>query len=221
MGMTSHDSNCIWTKEELDIFRDGFFHLKKRAVNLLILLSESKEQIKELKTKCRESKVIISTQGCKLSEQKKQNMKLNATIRELRKDLEFSEERIQKMWNIEAQLRDQNQFLKTELEEERRELNKARSMCTKLDKLLKKQKKETSFGYMQQENILKAKHSHAVEQLEKESKALKEELEKERNNHRLTQAALQQLRKHFANIQSAASSEQFLDIAEIDNFVSS
>ena len=219
--MTSHGNSCIWTKEELELFRDGFFHLKKRAVHLLILLSESKEQIKELKTKFRESKAIISAQGCKLNEQKKQCMRLNATVKELRKDLEFSEERFQKMLTVEAQLRDQNKFLKTELEEERRELNKTRSLCTKLDKLFKKQKKETSFGYMQQENILKAKHLHTVEKFEKESKELREDLEKERNNHRLTQAALQQLRKHFANMQSTASSEQFLDVAEIDYFVSS
>ena len=173
----------------------------------MILLSESKKQIKDLKEKCRDNKITISSQISKLSEQKKQNMKLNATIKELREDVKFSDERIQQMLKIEAQLKDQNQFLKVELEDERKELTRLRELCTNLDKMLKKQKKEIAFGYMQQENVLKAKHMHAFEKLEKESNELRKELEKERNNHRLTKVALEQLRKHFANMDSAMSSQ--------------
>ena len=217
--LTSKENGCLWTKEELDIFRDGYFNLKKRAVHLLFLLSESRTQIKELKGKCRESKIKISNQEHLLSEQKKQNLKLNATIKELRTDHEFSDKKIQSMMKLEAQLKDQNKFLQAELEDERRELSQARELCMKLDKSLKRQKKEIRFGYIQYENVLKTRHVHITDKLEKENERLRAELEKEKNDHKLTKVALEQLRKHFANMENTTVSHKFLDVAEIENFV--
>ena len=215
----SQDNGCIWTKEELDIFRNGFFHLKKRSVHLLLLLSESKEEVKELRKKCREKKAVISKQGSKLSEQNKQNMRLNATIRELKSDLEFSEQKIQQMFKMETQLRDHNKILIAELKNEQKELAKTREICVKLNKALESQQKETATVYGQQEALLKIKLMHTVEKVEKESRQLREELEKERNDHQLTKAALAQLRKHFVNMQATASQKGFLDVASIDYLV--
>jgi len=214
----SQDRGCIWTKEELDIFRNGFFHLKKRSVHLLLLLSESKEEVKELKKKCREKRAVISKQSSKLSEQNKQNMKLNATIRELKSDLECSEQKIQQMFKMETQLREHNRFLINELEHERKELAKTREMCVELDKALENQQKEIVSAYGQQEAVLKTKLMHNVEKVEKERKQLRKELEKERSDHQLTKAALAQLRKHFVSMQATASPQGFLDVTSIDYF---
>ena len=213
--LSSRPTGCIWTKDELEIFRDGYLELKKKSVNLLLMLSDAKSQNKELKRKSKSKENIIKQQNGILSEQKKQNIKLNTTITELRKDLDFSEQKLQHFIATEAQLKDQVLFLKTELEEERKELSKVRKLCNNLDKSLQRHQKEAAFGLMQQGNILKAKFLHKTDKLEGENKALVEELQEERRNHKLTKTALEQLRRHFANMQASGSTPDFLDVAEI------
>lgn len=181
------------------------------------MLSNAKSQSKELKKECKSKETIIRQQNGILSEQKKQNIKLNTTITELRKDFDFSNEKLQFLLATEAQLRDQVSFLKTELREERKELSKVRKLCSNLDKSLQRHRKEAAFGLMQQENILKVKFLHKTGQLEEENKTLIEELEEERRNHKLTKTALEQLRRHFANMQARGSAPDFLDVAEISS----
>ena len=180
--VNSNSHGVLWTKDELDVFRDGYFNLKKRAVHFLLLLSESKNQVKELKRKCKDKESIITNQNRMLNEQKKQNLKLNATIRELRTDVQMAAEKIQLLTRLDGQLKDSNKFLKVELVDERAELAKTREMCRKLSETLNRQKEETKLGYLQRENLLKAKYLHDIGKLEKENEALRSELEKQRNH---------------------------------------
>ena len=213
--LSARPTSCIWTKDELEVFRDGYLELKKKSVNLLLMLSDAKSQNKELKKMCKSKENIIKKQNGVLSEQKKQNIKLNTTIIELRKDLDFSDQKLQHLIRTGAQLKDQVLFLKSELEEERKELSKVRKLCKNLEKSLHRHQKEAAFGLMQQGNILKAKFLHKIDKLEGENKALVEELQEERRNHKQTKTALEQLRRHFANLQASGSARDFLDVAEI------
>ena len=216
--LSARPTSCIWTKDELEVFRDGYFELKKKSVNLLLMLSTAKSQNKKLKKIYRNKESVIQHQNGILSEQKKQIMKLNTTITEIRKDLNFSNQELHHYIETEAQLKDQVSFLKTELDEERKELLKARQLCSGLRKSLQQHQKEAAFGLTQQENVFEAKFLHMSEKLEEQNKALNDELQEERCNHGLTKVALKQLRRHFANMQTSGSAPDFLDVAETSSY---
>ena len=213
---TKKDENCLWTKEELDVFRDGYFNLKRRAVHLLILLSDSKTRNSELRKKCKNKDIIIANQEHLLSAQKKEIMKLTATIKELQKDLGYSEKKLQQLLIIEAQFKDQNAFLKTELEEERNEIEKLQLACRDLNRSLSSMQRKTELDLVEQRNILIAQYKHTQEKVEEEKEKLQKELEQEKQEHHSTKIALDQLRRHFAHKQ-ANKTDKFIDVTETEN----
>eukprot|EP00794_Sanderia_malayensis_P011160 gene11160-12332_t len=212
---SSTKNDCIWSKEDLNVFRAGYFNLKKKATHLLVLLSLAKSEIKGLKKKCRIKDKAIAENKLIISEQSREMRKLNATVFELTKDVDFHNKQWKRFCAVEAELKNQVLSLKKELDKERTELEKSRNVYKSLGKKIESEKKLAEEMMIEQKTKLEMNYLHDVRNLEIKNINLKEKLERETYEHQTSKKALEQLRRHFANMHSVKTSSNFLDVVDI------
>ncbi len=211
------ESVGLWTKEELEVFRSGYFNLKKKAMRLLVLLSMAKSEVKDLKTKCKAKDKTIKDKDTIISGVSRQNKQLNASVVELKKDADFYNKQLDSCSRIETELKNQVLLLKRELVKEKSELEKIREVCKKQKSSLKLEQELGEEKLTQLKTALELNYLHEIRQLEIENAKLKEKLEKEIDGHRISRNALEKLRTHFANMHSEKSTSNLLDVVNIQS----
>ena len=205
----------LWTKDELAVFRSRYFNLKKETMNLVVLLSTTKSDLKSLKKNYKSKEKIIKQKDDTLREQLKQNQRLNITVNELKQDVVYYDKQVKHLEITETELKSRVSSMKKELEKERTEVEKMRKMARDLSLSLKKEQESKEPCLIELKTELKMGHLGEVKLLEDDNSRLTEELEKERNEHRLANCALEQLRKHFASMQVTKSDPMLLNVVEI------
>ena len=189
----------LWTKEELKLFRTSHNALKKKAVDLLLLLSMSRTEIGELKRKCRRKDSVLKRQSEKLSDLEKANKKLCITCRELKEDVQFYKSKIKTTEEENSGLKQTVILLKKQLQEEKTKYNQERMLRQELDEIVLNDQMDARLKLEEQDISLRMKYDTELEAKNREIERVTEEFRREKESHKITKMGLEMLKKHFAD----------------------